>query len=362
MQTYNNKKLYDMSVRAQVYTEDVKLWQINSFNPVLKEIADNFKSVLSNVKYETLDQLTKAELNRLIAKLKISQADIYNVYYKKLLIDLQNFMYSSLKVTQIYVGSFLYSAKKQSENIKKVSQKTAIAELMERSKENTAIFGIASITRDDELLWSKILNEPLPVNGIYLLAFIQAFIQKSKLDLENLIRMAYANKWTLQQLINEATSFNDVQGSSSQVKKISVAHAAVVATVMQHIAQISNAAVMSLAFGFYEWISVIDGSTTEICRKRNRKRYKFGKGPLPPAHMWCRSGIAAIVGTDDIDEETFYTWIRRQNEIFQNDVLGAANARKLREGLLNSKDISKYESNMPLSLKDFENKIDIILM
>lgn len=352
-----------MSVKAQIYVEDLKLWQINKFDPVLKEIATNFKRIVNSIKYDSVDQLTKVELTRLVAKLKVSQAAIYNEYYGRLLIDLEKFMSSSLKVTSSYTGSYIFADTNKKE-LKKVSDKTAIAAILDWQKENKTkgIYGFAPVTDEEEKIWSKILNEPMAVNGILIAAFIKSFIYSSEAKLENLIKMAWANKWTLKELIAAADGDETPLGTASQTRKIGVEHAAVVATVMQHVYQLSTASIYSLLADSYMWVSVIDGRTTEICLKRNHKIWQFGKGPLPPAHINCRSSVAALIGSvNDIPEETFYTWIKRQNPIFQADVLGAINARKLQEGKIKAGDLQKYESNNLLSLVEFETKVDNIL-
>ena len=101
----------------------------------------------------------------------------------------------------------------------------------------------------------------------------------------------------------------------------------------------------------------MDSKTSEICTSRNRKRYRFGQGPIPPAHIRCRSHISPIVGNDDIAAETFYTWAIRQPANVQDDILGEANGESLRNGSLKEKDLSKYEATKPLTLEEFRRKI-----
>src|SRR6187431_3151240 len=360
MSVQTNTALLDISVKTQVYIEDVKLWQSQKFEPVLKELSDNFKKVVRTAKYEDLNKLTKMELNRLIAKLRLSQSSIFNVYYETLLKDLKEFMGATLEVNQRTYSSFIMSDNK--DKPKPLTQKKAIEVLIEEQKKNknNTLFGVAAVTAADEKLWTAIVNEPLPVNGVYLIAYLKTFLVSSQLALENLIRKAWANKWTLTQLIAQATAErpqDTPQGTASETRKISVAESAVVATVMQHIAQLTQGGVLSLLFEAYAWISVIDGKTSDICRGLNQTKWIFGKGPLPPAHTRCRSHISPFVGKGDIPDETFYTWIRRQSETFQNDVLGAANARALRAGKVKAQDISKYESNQPLSKEAFKGKV-----
>ena len=105
----------------------------------------------------------------------------------------------------------------------------------------------------------------------------------------------------------------------------------------------------------------MDGKTTEICISRNRKRYRFGQGPIPPAHIRCRSHIAPIVGMDDIAAESFYTWAIRQPADVQNDILGEDVADELRNGNLKQSDLPKFEARQPLTLDEFRRKINEIL-
>lgn len=361
-----NKQLLDVSVRTQVYIEDVKLWQFAKFEPVAREIAENFKKVIRTAKYEELDRLTKTELVRLIAKLRVSQALIYNVYYESILSDLKQFMSASLYVNQRTYSS-LFFANKNKKKVEPLSKKKAIDVLIDEAKNkvNESLqVSVAAATEDESKLWAAIINQPLPVNGVFLLPFLKTFVSNSQAALENLVRKAWANKWTAAQLIAQATADNPQdtpQGNSSEVKKISLAEKGVIATILQHIAQRVMAGVTSILFKAYRWVSVIDGKTSDICIGLNLTKWQFGKGPLPPAHIRCRSHITPIADDGDIPDETFYTWIRRQSETFQNDVLGAANARALREGRIAARDISKYEADTPLSFEGFKNKINFIL-
>ncbi len=48
----------------------------------------------------------------------------------------------------------------------------------------------------------------------------------------------------------------------------------------------------------YQWVSVMDGKTSDICLERNGKKYYYTDKykPRPPAHYNCRSTIKAIDG------------------------------------------------------------------
>ena len=69
----DNRRLYDIATRHQIYIEGVKVQMAREFNFVLAELRLELNKLLRRVKYKTLDGLTKAELNRLVVSLRDSQ-------------------------------------------------------------------------------------------------------------------------------------------------------------------------------------------------------------------------------------------------------------------------------------------------
>lgn len=354
----DNRRLYDIATRHQIYIEGVKVQMAREFNFVLAELRLELNKLLRRVKYKTLDGLTKAELNRLVAALRDSQSKVYNAYTQQVLKQLKDFMAADLEVSRrAYVQSVLQD---DSESI--VSAERAVRFLEEENNQTAAIplFGLAAITGNDERLWSAVTNAPIPANGIYIVPFIKTFSTSAQAGVENIVRKAWANGWTLEETISAITGEDARQGTSSQLQRVGVQASAVLATAVQHVSAIVGAGVMSALFGWYMWHSVIDNATTEICRSRNRHRYRYGAGPIPPAHIRCRSHIAPIVGTDDIAAESFYTWAVNQPQDVQDDILGEADAEALRNGSLKEKDLAGFESR-PLTLAEFRRKINEIL-
>lgn len=354
----DNRRLYDIATRHRIYIEGVKVQMAREFNFVLAELRLELNKLLRRVKYKTLDGLTKAELNRLVVSLRDSQSKVYNAYTQQVLKQLKDFMAADLEVSRrAYVQSVLQD---DSESI--VSDERAVRFLEEENNQTAAIplFGLAAITGNDERLWSAVTNAPIPANGIYIVPFIKTFSTSAQAGVENIVRKAWANGWTLEETISAITGEDARQGTSSQLQRVGVQASAVLATAVQHVSAIVGAGVMSALFGWYMWHSVIDNATTEICRSRNRHRYRYGAGPIPPAHIRCRSHIAPIVGTDDIAAESFYTWAVNQPQDVQDDILGEADAEALRNGSLKEKDLAGFESR-PLTLSEFRRKINEIL-
>lgn len=360
----DNVRLYDIATRSQVYIEGVKVQYAREFNFVLAELRLEISRTLARVKYKTLDGLTKAELNKLVVSLRESQSRIYSAYTQQILKQLKDFMRADLEMNRrAYVYAKFEFDEERYGKPQIPSDARAIKFLKEENNQANFIplFGLAAITGNNDRLWSAVTNAPIPANGLYLVPFVKTFAVSAQASVENTIRKAWANGWTVEETLQEITGEDNKQGTSSQLQRVGVQASAVVATAVQHVAGITGAAVMSALFGFYGWYSVMDGKTTEICISRNRKRYRFGQGPIPPAHIRCRSHIAPIVGMDDIAAESFYTWAIRQPADVQNDILGEDVADELRNGNLKEKDLPKFESKQPLTLNEFRRKINEVL-
>ena len=360
----DNMRLYDIATRSQVYIEGVKVQYAREFNFVLAELRLEISRILARVKYKTLDGLTKAELNKLVVTLRESQSRIYSAYTQQILKQLKDFMRADLEMNR---RAFVYAKFEFDEERYGKPQIPSDARAIKFLKEENnqanfiPLFGLAAITGNNDRLWSAVTNAPIPANGLYLVPFVKTFAVSAQASVENTIRKAWANGWTVEETLREITGEDNKQGTSSQLQRVGVQASAVVATAVQHVAAITGAAAMSALFGWYGWYSVMDGKTTEICISRNRKRYRFGQGPIPPAHIRCRSHIAPIVGTDDIAAESFYTWAIRQPADVQNDILGEDVADELRNGNLKQSDLPKFESRQALTLDEFRRKINEVL-
>ena len=103
---------------------------------------------------------------------------------------------------------------------------------------------------------------------------------------------------------------------------------------------------------YYEWVATLDSRTSPICRSRDGKVWKVGKGPLPPAHYNCRSstvpllknqvnadGTKKLIGGKraSVDGQVsadlnYNDWLKNQSKSFQVDVLGETKTDLFRKG------------------------------
>lgn len=103
-----------------------------------------------------------------------------------------------------------------------------------------------------------------------------------------------------------------------------------------------------------QWVSSLDGRTSEICMARDQRVYPLGSGPRPPAHPNCRSTTAPVLrdaseifGRDvgklpegtraSIDGQvaggtTYNDWLKKQPVEVQDEVLGPTKGKLFRDG------------------------------
>lgn len=97
-----------------------------------------------------------------------------------------------------------------------------------------------------------------------------------------------------------------------------------------------------------EFSAVLDGRTTITCASLDGKIYQVGEGPQPPLHYNCRSVRVPVV--DDrfaalregatraskdgpvSSQTTYNSWLKKQPDAFQNEVLGPDRAQMFRSG------------------------------
>lgn len=345
-----NKRLYDISTRLQVYTEGVKTQYQREFDSVLSKVKTEFDKLLMNVQYKTLDGMTKAELTSLVRSLRTSQSKVFSTYTQKLLDQLNDFMTADLEVNRR-----VYAATKFDPEADDLSDSEAIALIIADNKINgyKALFGMAAITEDDSKLWASVTNMPIAANGLYLLPFLKTFSNSAQASIENIVRKGYANGWTVAETIDAVTSTKTKQGTSSQIHRIKIQADAVISTSIQHVSGVVSEALLSSIYNKYVWYSVIDSRTSDICRSRNLNIYDYGVGPIPPAHINCRSHIAPLIGSTAFDAETFYNWARRQPQDVQDDIFNGS--------IVKASDLEGWRYREPTTLERFKNSVKRIL-
>lgn len=309
----DSRRLVDVLLRHQLYLEGVKVWYARQFTRVLQELSVELRKLFARLPYETLDALTKAQLHAFVRQLREVQAQHYNRYVIVLLDDLREFMQVDLDVSKILFASFVRRDPLPPEEL--LGNFFAILnEWEDETEEHSGLVPFAWLRGGDDNVsrfWGTVKNAPIPATGMLLTAMLSSFIGAANGTITNTVMKGYANK--------EKTSI--VAGAlSGAISKVSAQGAAVTDTLLQHIDSIVQTAVASVFYDQYQWLSIIDSSTTDICRSRNKRIYRYGSGPLPPAHMRCRSKTAPYVGTGYDGPLSFTSWLKAQPKSVRDDI------------------------------------------
>jgi len=347
----DRKLLLDIAIRLQVFAEGVKASEARIFDLLLIEVEEEFKKLLTRVNFNTLDSLTKRELTKLVLALRETQSKVYSLYLNKVLKRLELFMRASLKVQRIVYAWSHFALEEDNEDLPVMDDDEAALYIIGAAAFPFLFGKVAAFSDKGDRLWPKIINEPIPSSGALLKPFLTSLSASAQVGLENTVRKGYANALTPGQTIREATKhLNRVKGQATSV----------MGTSMQHIASVVSASITSGLYGRYKWLSVIDGSTTDICLSRSNRIYDYGSGPLPPAHINCRSSIQPYNGVDT-EPETFYSWIKRQTPFFQNFALGNKGGELLRTEKLKAKDVTRLTNPKEMTIETFANSAEQII-
>ena len=205
----------------------------------------------------------------------------------------------------------------------------------------------------DTQIRAAVFGEPLqargPTNGKLLEPFIRDWQEGAANRVSQTIRAGFAQGQTTQDIVR---SIRDTAMVPAKQNLKAVAR-----TALQHAANEARLATWNANRDIvkkYRWVSTLDSRTTSQCQALDGQEYEFGEGPMPPAHIGCRSTTVAVLADDlqfldgdgtrrDRDPETgqvgevgaqtkYYGWLKRQPAKTQDSIIGPARGRLLRNG------------------------------
>lgn len=327
----------DAVTRHQIFLEGLKAGELDRFQTTLAAVNRDVRERLQGVPFETMDGLTKQALAVLLADLKKIVFAHYNKYVVELVFFLQRFMDVDRTMTIDVLEQF------------------AEPEALPRPPE-AAPSGRKRLTvkKDDSypilaVLWGRAKNAPIPANGLLMMDFITALAGVATLSILNKVRQAFANRDPVTDLITSISGTRPAMYRDGLLSRTSNNARAVIGTTLQHIRAINAEAVGSMLYDEYEWCSVIDNATTDICLSRDGNRYRYGKGPIPPAHVGCRSTTVPVINGVAGLSETFQKWAERQGFALNRSMFG-----RDRPG-------THFDGSPPLTLDEYAAKKGDIL-
>lgn len=340
------RQLIDVGVQYQVYLERLKAGEVQKIDSALRQLDKVVRGVLS-----TGDALTARQVNSLVANLRREAQPILDRHTQQHM--------AGLKQLSAYATEF------HTDSLSLVWPATAPA---------LATPAVAAV-------WAATLAAPVQATGALLEPFVGSWGPRALQRVEGAIRNGYAQGRTTQQIITEirgtkGAKFKDgIIGGQAKSDA-----AAVVRTSIQQVSAAAQQAVYEenddIVEG-YQWVSTLDSRTTSQCRSLDGMIFKLGKGPMPPAHINCRSTtIPKLKGIDLLQDttraskgakggeqvpakETYYQWLQRQPASFQEDALGKARAQLFRKGGLGAEEFARLaldKNFQPLTLEQMRKK------
>ncbi len=130
-------------------------------------------------------------------------------------------------------------------------------------------------------LLATILGTGQTVSG-----FVDRYLDSIRVAHEDAIRAAYALEEPTEETIASLVAIGTTSANKLSAVVRTIVQASAAAVVFDRVA--------ARFYPEYIWLSVIDSATTVVCQSRNRKVYRIGFGPRPPAHIGCRSTTAPV--------------------------------------------------------------------
>jgi SPP1 gp7 family putative phage head morphogenesis protein len=308
--------LLDITLRRQIYVEGLKFGRALDAHAAILRLNAELRSQLAQVDFEQLDDLTQFELRKLIRRLKDAAKRIFDPWLATLIDWLRD--YVNADHDMLYR---LYSDAGHGS-------------------------GVPEDRKNRDKLFAAYSRVPMAATGTLAVPFLTAIGLSAAVKIERAVMIAKANRASKADLIRALTGTPQL-GRGGTTDELDRAAKAVTNTVIAHLAAQVSDDVSGALFGKYQWVSILDNRTTPICVDRNGNVYVFGKGPVPPAHVNCRSATVPLLDGAIGVPATFKLWAELQPSEFVKDAL---------DGRLTA----AYEGTSALSLADYIAKERLI--
>lgn len=324
--TKEGQLLHDVTVKFQVYLEQLKSGEIRKMDAVIRALDRTITAAIR----ELGTAPSRRRLDKKLSDLRAQMLDLSDEQAASYMKTIQKFSKYALE----------YNAS----TVNLVAPPNAPA-----------------LTPAAAASWSATLAAPLQATGDLLEPFVDSWGLSAVKKVEGAIRVGFAQGLTTDEIVRKvrgtkAANFKDgILGGATKREAD-----AMVRTSLQHVSAQAQQMVYDdnddIIEG-YIWISTLDSRTSQTCRSLDGNFYKMGHGPIPPIHVNCRSTtIPKIKGVDLLAnttraakggqvpaDQSYYEWLKTMPADFQTDVLGPTRAALFREGGLSAEQFSKLQ-------------------
>lgn len=241
-------------------------------------------------------------------------------------------------------------------------------------------FALPSAVQLSQAVFARPLQMKGASGGFLLEPFFRNWEESAINTVVSQVRIGYAQGKTTPAIVRDVLGTRAVPGTMDQVE---TSMKAMVRTTLQHVAQetrqVTWEANSDIVRG-YRWVSAIDSRTSVQCRALDGTTYPLGKGPVPPAHVNCRSTTVAVLDSRfslleedatrrarnsqdqrQVDfipaQTTYYQWLKQQAPEYQDSIIGPARGKLLRDGGISAQRFADLQLNNkfePLTLEEMK--------
>lgn len=247
----------DLASRHQVYLERLKSGYIKDYQSTIQGLDKAIRDILNALEVETLDELTQRDLRALLKDLREVSLSTYQSHTESLLADLQELSDEEI--------SF------ETEALKEATVGTTI------SKAASA--------------WSATLNSPIQATGELLEPFVKGLSSREVSRIENEVRTSIAQGRTISQTVQAVRGTKKNNYRDGVLGRNWSDARTVIRTATQHVssqARLATWKANSDILEGYQWVSTLDGKTSQRCRSLDGQVFGLGGShpksePPPPS-------------------------------------------------------------------------------
>ena len=311
----------DAFLRHQAYLEGYKNGQTEETETAFEEIAAVIILLLNRLGVERLSDLTKRDLAKFVAEVNRKVAEIFNKNPGFTIDAIKEFMRTEL---QVYNG--IYKA-------------------LETPKPLPPFNGDRIVT--------EAVGAPVAGLGEGMAAIITGTLGSILADIRKQLHRGAADNLTIAEIARLIVGTRAVNFKDGLMPKMVRRYVSALETMIQHASAYLGHRLGAMVSDRYQWVSVLDSGTTDICRGRNGNVYEYATGPRPPAHYRCRSTTVPVLAPQPLAVPTYFGWIRQQPQAILVDLLGATRANGLQSGNLRADELGPFGGTRSLTLAQY---------
>ncbi|MFZ3192807.1 MAG: minor capsid protein [Moraxellaceae bacterium] len=313
----SQQQLLDQTIRHAVQLEGLKQSEVNKIAKFLREIEQVLRAKLSID--DDLSAFSRTRLEQILADVGNATGAVFTSFYDDLMLSLGAIAAAEVAFEVNSIG---------------------------RAAVQPVAPVIAQVQR-------AVAVNPLSAKGIQgklLEPFIKDFSKVEKDRLIGAIRQGAFTGQTNAQIIRNIRGTKAANYKDGLLDVTKRNADAIVRTSIQHVSNVARNETWKSNSDIVTGVRIVatlDSRTSATCRSLDGRVFKLSEGVRPPFHIRCRTTTVAVLdpkyaGKDtpqkrasmngQVDDQTYYEWLKSQPVSFQDSVLGVDRSKLLRDG------------------------------